>query len=782
MKKFVKTISVIIALILCFSLVACGNNDGEKKNLYIRYSAFEDGTNFISQYEEGYEYLGFALAESAPTNKTAYTWISKSSLGITNGSQSGSAGGAGSGGSQGGSGSSGGSSGGTGIDASLIIRYSQSADGADFIESYQDGYDYIGFTFDVVAPTDKASYTWVSRESLGFSDQALQPQETILYIRYSQSADGTNFVSTYQDGYDYIGFAKAPITNAPTDKAEYTWISKQSIGITAEDTSTHQLYIRYSVYADGTNFVDEFVDGCSYVGFAIAKNAPTNKTDYKWITNEQVGIETTGTVYVKYSYNSDGTNFTSEYQDGQQYLGVAVGEVEPTLKTDYEWRKFVQDKVQETSIKILTIGNSFSEDATEFLWDIYKNAGYENVTIGNLYIGGCSLDTHWLNTSSSTPQLYKYYKNTTGTMGVTLDTPILTGLRDEAWDIITLQQGSAFSGKESSYSNLANLINWVNANKTNQNAKLYWHMTWSYPVSPVHGNFADYDSNQITMYNAIVQTVKNKIVNNASFAGIIPNGTTVQNLRTSPLGDTINRDNCHLTYDVGRFAAALTYYATLSGNSVDSINCLPYWRSYWGDTASNDATYKSNASLAMPYIKESVKNAIENPFVVTNCKNTLGGLKFVAMESADGTILTGIGKNANDYLKVDLEWTINAFYDCKLSNPFAKQFVADNPTLAPQFNCTRVFTKDDLPVGTVIYLASGYQYRPDGTYAYNSQIPEVVRPAKVLISGATVVDNTWHGSFNFRAFNVNKSDGSNVTSADTDSALKIFVPKASLKF
>lgn len=31
-----------------------------------------------------------------------------------------------------------------------------------------------------------------------------------------------------------------------------------------------------------------------------------------------------------------------------------------------------------------------------------------------------------------------------------------------------------------SYTNLANIVNFVNENKTNVNAKIYWHMTWAY--------------------------------------------------------------------------------------------------------------------------------------------------------------------------------------------------------------------------------------------------------------------------------------------------------------
>jgi len=65
------------------------------------------------------------------------------------------------------------------------------------------------------------------------------------------------------------------------------------------------------------------------------------------------------------------------------------------------------------SIKILAIGNSFSEDATQYLWDIMHDAGIEEVVIGNLYIGGCSLDTHWSNMTKNA-EAYTFYYNNSG--------------------------------------------------------------------------------------------------------------------------------------------------------------------------------------------------------------------------------------------------------------------------------------------------------------------------------------------------------------------------------
>ena len=47
-------------------------------------------------------------------------------------------------------------------------------------------------------------------------------------------------------------------------------------------------------------------------------------------------------------------------------------------------------------MKILSIGNSFSEDAQRYLHQI-ANANGDDIFCANLYIGGCSLERHYNN-------------------------------------------------------------------------------------------------------------------------------------------------------------------------------------------------------------------------------------------------------------------------------------------------------------------------------------------------------------------------------------------------
>ena len=62
------------------------------------------------------------------------------------------------------------------------------------------------------------------------------------------------------------------------------------------------------------------------------------------------------------------------------------------------------------SLKILAIGNSFSNDTTECLYDIAQAEGLTDIVIGRLFFGSCSLQRHAKNAKTGKAE-YTYYKN-----------------------------------------------------------------------------------------------------------------------------------------------------------------------------------------------------------------------------------------------------------------------------------------------------------------------------------------------------------------------------------
>ena len=65
-------------------------------------------------------------------------------------------------------------------------------------------------------------------------------------------------------------------------------------------------------------------------------------------------------------------------------------------------------------MNLLSIGNSFSEDAHGFLYDMFKNAG-EEVYLVNACIPGCTLEMHWNSLKNNESNyMYQFRGVTTG--------------------------------------------------------------------------------------------------------------------------------------------------------------------------------------------------------------------------------------------------------------------------------------------------------------------------------------------------------------------------------
>ena len=164
------------------------------------------------------------------------------------------------------------------------------------------------------------------------------------------------------------------------------------------------------------------------------------------------------------------------------------------------------------TFKVLAIGNSFSEDGMEYLYKIAKDFGVEEIVLGNMHRDGASLEMH-VTSFTNNASNYKYKKNTNDSWVKTEGHKLLYGLQDEDWDIIVIQQVSGSSGRPNTYDPYLNqLIDFVKANITNPYARIYWHITWAYANTSNHNDFYHYNRDQMTMYEAIVDTVNELIV------------------------------------------------------------------------------------------------------------------------------------------------------------------------------------------------------------------------------------------------------------------------------
>ena len=260
------------------------------------------------------------------------------------------------------------------------------------------------------------------------------------------------------------------------------------------------------------------------------------------------------------------------------------------------------------SIKVLAIGNSFSMDAmNNHLYQVLESAGYEEIVLGNMYIGGCDLDTHWSNMRNDN-SAYDFYKTSTADNGVWTTKNLYklsTAIAEEEWDYITIQQASPKSGLTNSMGNLDNILNWIDDNKLNPNAKILWHMTWAYDEVNQNSGYANYGNDQMKMYTSILENVNSKVLTHSLIDGVIPAGTSIQNMRTSSkitAASLCEGDGYHLSANYGDYIAALTWYAYLSGDDISYL------------------AYQPTAVANMrDDINTAVNGAIANPYKVTKC-------------------------------------------------------------------------------------------------------------------------------------------------------------------
>lgn len=230
--------------------------------------------------------------------------------------------------------------------------------------------------------------------------------------------------------------------------------------------------------------------------------------------------------------------------------------------------KFLQEKPSKDSvIKILAIGNSFSEDAIEhYLYGLAKAGGYK-VIIGNLYIGGAPLDLHVKNIQGD-KEVYEYRKiGLDGKKEKFPKTSISKALADESWNYISFQQASPKSGLFETYVEpLPILFNYVKEKATNPKVKYVWHQTWAYAQNSTHNGFASYNKDQMRMYQSIAEASK-KVKTLVAIDIVVPAGTAIQNARTK-LGDVLCRDGYHLDLNIGRYIASCTWYETIFKQNV----------------------------------------------------------------------------------------------------------------------------------------------------------------------------------------------------------------------
>lgn len=125
------------------------------------------------------------------------------------------------------------------------------------------------------------------------------------------------------------------------------------------------------------------------------------------------------------------------------------------------------------TVRLLTVGNSFSQNATRYLNDLAKAKGHTLIH-RPLVIGGASMEVHW-----DKAQLHE--KSPTDAKGLYGKKSLSQELASDAWDYVTIQQASIKSHNLATYRPFARqLYDYIK--KAAPKAEILVHQTWAYRV------------------------------------------------------------------------------------------------------------------------------------------------------------------------------------------------------------------------------------------------------------------------------------------------------------
>lgn len=150
---------------------------------------------------------------------------------------------------------------------------------------------------------------------------------------------------------------------------------------------------------------------------------------------------------------------------------------------------------KEKVVRLLTVGNSFSGNATRYLDELVTAAGHKLV-LGRADLPGCWLELHWRHAAAAEAdpkgEAGRPYPISVG--GSEVHRSLKEMLAAIKWDVVTIQQASMISSDISTYRPYArNLRDYIKKNAPQ--AEVVMHETWAYRCDdPRFDSVADSES------------------------------------------------------------------------------------------------------------------------------------------------------------------------------------------------------------------------------------------------------------------------------------------------
>lgn len=381
----------------------------------------------------------------------------------------------------------------------------------------------------------------------------------------------------YNDDIDGLSIQVKQGLSDVTDSVVEAITEKEAVSYELNVVNSNKTYIN----AEIGNYFN--VAGKTYT-IMVAYYGENNKLLDVYVRDEKVVSEDKTEENLDYAIPSDAKKIKVFMWDSVKTMVPLVNEV-TGKKND--------------TIRVLTIGNSFADDPTAYLADIAALDGITMV-IDKANIGGSSFETHWTAWSATEDADRRKYASNTKTID--------DFLNNNTYDYITVQQVSQKSGQYDTYvdGTADKMLKYIRERQPT--AEIVLQATWAYEKGSTHFGFSNYNNDQDTMHNAIVDAVTKyceyaKDLKTDGDGGLpisldgkalkyIPTGIAFMNARQNEMFDTeyihkdstlpvdsnpkvdttvvrtLHRDSYHCSYNYGRYLTALTWYACLTGNTV----------------------------------------------------------------------------------------------------------------------------------------------------------------------------------------------------------------------
>lgn len=217
-------------------------------------------------------------------------------------------------------------------------------------------------------------------------------------------------------------------------------------------------------------------------------------------------------------------------------------------------------------MKILAIGNSFSDDAMRYLQKLGIHQG-RTMKCVNLMIPGCSLRQHYLNILDD-ERKYRFMFNGEFT-GIYVS--VREALKSDDWDAVVLHQASPNSFDYDTFTPYLDVLaDYVR--KYSPKSRLYVNETWCYEQGSQRLADLGFRKSEEMLHG--IRCAYRKAAKSIDAAGLIPSGEAMYLLSAT---DRVHRDTYHASFGVGRFVVAATWYMALTGEMLEgSFSMFPF--------------------------------------------------------------------------------------------------------------------------------------------------------------------------------------------------------------